>query len=760
MKRPRSFSFPIFSRLSFSQKFTVITLVFLIPVIAFAPLISDQLTNIDKYGVSELSGTIYLRSLWNVSENVREYVTTARKYSDQKIQLAELLSVQSKVDASINDFDKVHNQHSSSLHLANNSDVIQKQWSAIKASIQSANQESFESNQSALFDSIATFTAQVGDSSYLILDPSLDTYYMMDTVLIKLPENQRLTFQAYQLAEQSIQRGSFSAEDKTLLISLIGRLEANIAAMNRNIGTAIQNDQTGTMKKIISSPLDDYQQKLLTFTKLLGNTLNNPTGVEPASVDDVLKEIEAAYKGVHASDSRLYDAASASLELGIQYRIDALRQRLYWMSIIASISILIAFLIGRSMMRSISTPLADLISATKLLSTGNMSSRVSVEDPGEIGQVGIAFNQMAEELERDKTALVARSAELAAARNQSEKRARDLQIISEISRIISSEQRLDVLLPLIAKVVSDKLKFYHVGFFLLDASREFAILEATNSEGGQEMLVQDYRLKIGGAGIVSAAASTGKPQIALDVENSRIFQQNPFLPNTRSEVALPIRLSGDIIGVLDIQSLQENAFGLDDLEVFEVLASQVGVAIQNARLYEQNVQSLKDIEDAYRRLSDNTWSKLLQQVDTKAYVYDGVSSRPLTEIQDSQKPTTLSIPVTIRGKVIGNLRLNPLDPNRTWTEDETVIANATAERAALALESARLLEDAQKRASRESFLSDMASKLSTSFQLDSILRDTVEELGQTLSGSTVSFQLINPSAPPIEKSNGQSRKVE
>jgi GAF domain-containing protein len=217
-------------------------------------------------------------------------------------------------------------------------------------------------------------------------------------------------------------------------------------------------------------------------------------------------------------------------------------------------------------------------------------------------------------------------------------------------------------------------------------------------------------------------------------------------------------LQGELIGVLDIQSLHANAFSVDDLEVFEILASQVGIAIQNARLYEQNVQALKEIEQAYRRLAGSTWGTLAEQMDIRAYAYDGVSSRPVTESPSPLKPTGLSVPVTVRGQVVGSLRINPLDPNRTWTEDDLAITRAVAERAALALEAARLLEDAQKRASREAFLSEVASKLSTSFQLDSILRDTVEELGQSLSGSTVSFQLVNPSDQPTsDNSNGHKK---
>jgi PAS domain S-box-containing protein len=343
---------------------------------------------------------------------------------------------------------------------------------------------------------------------------------------------------------------------------------------------------------------------------------------------------------------------------------------------------------------------------------------------------------------------------------QNRQRASQFRAIAQVSSSITSVQELQKTLTQIASTLSTQLGHYHVGIFLLDSTLQFAILQAANSQGGQEMLAQDYRLRVRETGIVSTAINTGKVQIALEVDKSRIFHANPYLPNTLSEVAIPIKLRGEMIGVLDIQSLKENAFTTDDLEVFEILASQVGIAIQNARLYEQNTQALQDVEEAYRRLSDSTWNSLLQQADVKAYSYDGVSSHPLDHPQNP-KPSSLSIPVVVRGKTVGNLRLSPLDPNRTWTDDEVAITNAVAERAALALEAARLLEDAQKRASREAFLSDVAAKLGTSFQLDSILRDTVEELGQSLAGSTVSFQLINPSASSAaEKSNGQKKSLE
>lgn len=144
----------------------------------------------------------------------------------------------------------------------------------------------------------------------------------------------------------------------------------------------------------------------------------------------------------------------------------------------------------------------------------------------------------------------------------------------------------------------------------------------------------------------------------------------------------------------------------------------------------------------------------------RGYRYDGVRPEPLREASASSvSNNTLNLPLRLRGQTIGHLQLNHLDPAHVWNEDEQAMAEATAERVALALEGARLLEDAQKRAARETFLSDISAKLGASIQLDSILRDTVDELGQTLKHSTVTFQLVNPSesiSVDRQKPNGSS----
>jgi GAF domain-containing protein len=225
-------------------------------------------------------------------------------------------------------------------------------------------------------------------------------------------------------------------------------------------------------------------------------------------------------------------------------------------------------------------------------------------------------------------------------------------------------------------------------------------------------------------------------------------------------MALPLKSGNQLIGVLDIQSTEDNPFSEDDISTLSILADQVGIAIENALLYEQSQRALREANIASLQASGQAWKSYTETLETPGYRYDGIRSQPLGDTQrSSREGDALLIPVQLRGQMIGRLKLKASDASRQWTDDELAMMEATAERVALALESARLLEEAQKRATRETFLSDVAAKLSTSFQLDSILRDTVEELGQTLKNSTITFQLVNPSesiSMPEQKSNGNS----
>jgi GAF domain-containing protein len=344
-----------------------------------------------------------------------------------------------------------------------------------------------------------------------------------------------------------------------------------------------------------------------------------------------------------------------------------------------------------------------------------------------------------------QTELQARTTDLLHANNQLENRTQKLHAIAEVTRTATALRDFDELLSSITGIISSQLGYYHVAIFLLDEQGQYAILRSANTQAGLKMLELGYRLPVGQLDAVSSVGQNGQPRIALHAEDKSLLQEYE-LEETRSQLALPLKSGDEIIGVLDIQSQEAGDFTENDISTLSILADQVGIALQNALLFEESQKALREANIETMQASKRAWKGYTESIQTKGYRYDGIKSEPLKDRrQPNRENEALLMPVQLRGQTIGRLKLSASERSHVWTDDELLMVKATAERVALALESSRLLEEAQKRATRESFLSEVATKLSTSFQLDSILRDTVQELGQTFKNSTVTFQLVNPS---------------
>jgi GAF domain-containing protein len=331
-----------------------------------------------------------------------------------------------------------------------------------------------------------------------------------------------------------------------------------------------------------------------------------------------------------------------------------------------------------------------------------------------------------------------------------EKRARQLEAVSRVARTIASVQDINTLLPDITRLVSQQFGFYHVGIFLIEPANDWAVLRAANSEGGQRMLNRRHSLQMDPNSIVGYTISIGEPRIAMDVGVDSGYFDNPDLPETRSEMALPLRVGTRVIGALDVQSIETNAFTQEDLTILSTLADQVSIAIENARLFGEARNALAESKTVFEKYTRQDWSNFVNQVKHTGFVFDGKHVTPLenqtqsehikTAIQNgSHSPQTASItvavPIKLRGQTIGVLDVRSKHGAREWTQDEITLLEAAAERAALALENARLVESAQRRASRERAIGEISAKIGSVSDMESILQTAVEELGRKIGGS-------------------------
>lgn len=352
-----------------------------------------------------------------------------------------------------------------------------------------------------------------------------------------------------------------------------------------------------------------------------------------------------------------------------------------------------------------------------------------------------------------------RTAELELANQRNAKRARQFEAITQVTHATASSQELQKLLPHLAEVISEQFGFYHTGLFLIDENREFAVLAAANSNGGKRMLQRGHKLRIGQTGIVGVVAASGAPRITLNVGDDTAYFDNPDLPNTRSELAIPIRTTGELIGVLDVQSLETNAFQPEDIEVLATLANQVAIAIQNVNNYEVTQELLRQAEKQSGAYLHESWQVLQSQETRVGYRVEGNAIRLLKKqitspqieqavrerrtVAESGNNPVLAIPVRLRDEVIGII--NICGPGKhEWDTDEQDIAEAVAERLSLAIETSLLIETTRRRAEIERVTSEISGKISSTTQFEAILRTAAEELSRVLGGSEVVVQLQSP----------------
>ena len=336
--------------------------------------------------------------------------------------------------------------------------------------------------------------------------------------------------------------------------------------------------------------------------------------------------------------------------------------------------------------------------------------------------------------------------------SQNELRAMRLNAISDISQAISQVRDLKTLLPVVTRQISQKFDFYHVGIFLLSADRKYAELFASNSEGGKRMLKRGHRLEIGQVGVVGKVAQDGTPRVALDVGQDAVYFDNPDLPETHSEMALPLKLGLDTIGVLDVQSKRKNIFSEEDTEVFTSLANQVAIAIDNARQVEATRTALEDARSLTQEYVREAWTTLIQQQTLLGYRFTNDSVVPIQEASTADDDRqAFEYPVQLRGETIGVIKVRMSeDEIAKMTENDKALLKAVGDRAGLALESARLLDDAQRRAAREQAIGEVATKISSSTNMETILRNAVQELGQRMGGAEVVLSLGSQSSKKQE----------
>jgi GAF domain-containing protein/HAMP domain-containing protein len=433
-----------------------------------------------------------------------------------------------------------------------------------------------------------------------------------------------------------------------------------------------------------------------------------------------------------------------------------------------------AFVIGYFATTRITNPLAKLVKTTEQIAAGNLQLAADVEQLDEIGDLSNSFNSMAIQLRGWVTSLEQRVADRT---RDLENRSRQLRMAAEINREVTAIQDLYELLRRAVILIHDRFGLYHVAIFLVDDQMEYAVLMAGTGEAGKKMLERGYRVKVGEAGgipvrsTISYVAQSGQPRISLDVSNDPGYYVNPLLPDIKSEAVLPLKVGTNVIGVINFQSAEKSIFDEETVYVLQIMSDQLAVAILNIRLLTDMTKNIEEMQRMYGTYTHESWRNYQQRefdslnnqnsLGYRHYLLEtepisSVSSQireaiqigqPVIQESETQKFSeseveanqVLAVPIKVRGQTIGAIEIQISE--QAISPDIVTLYEEVANRLALILENARLLQEAQGLALREQQINMLSSNIRNSVNLDTILQNTVREIGKAF-GSTRTFVFL------------------
>ncbi len=372
--------------------------------------------------------------------------------------------------------------------------------------------------------------------------------------------------------------------------------------------------------------------------------------------------------------------------------------------------------------RSVSQPVRSVIKVFEKIQSGDLSQRAPIISTDEIGELAVYFNRMVSRLEELQGDL----------ERQVQQRTEQLRATNEVGQIASGILDEDKLAREVVNLITARFEYYHAAIFIVDTTNAWAELKEATGRAGQTLRAQRYRLQVGGRSMVGQAISTRQARIALDVGIEAMRVDNPLLPDTRSEIALPLIVGNRVLGALDVQSRQTNAFKDTDIETLQGMANQVAIALENARLFKETREGLEELRTIHQQYITSAWIDKMRSSKLEAQ-----AELPGSELA-SGSVNTISVPLMLREQKLGEITL---ESDGDWSSEDKVLIEAVATQVAISLENARLIEDSQQSALRERLAAEITEKIWLSSSIDGILQTAVRELGRSLEASDATIRL-------------------
>lgn len=437
---------------------------------------------------------------------------------------------------------------------------------------------------------------------------------------------------------------------------------------------------------------------------------------------------------------------------------------------------LLALLVGGGALAFFATrtlrPVGELTDAATAIAAGDLNRTIPVpaKSEDEIGQLARAFESMTGQLRNLIGSLEERVAD----------RTRRLETVAVINERLNAILNVDELLAEVVNQIQQSFGYYHAHIYLLDETGEKLVVAEGTGPAGAEMKERGHSIALSAPkSLVAQAARTGQVTKVDNVLADEGWLPNPLLPDTQAEMAVPITLTGQVVGVLDVQADEIGGLDESDANLLRSVANQVAVAIRNARLFAEVQAALAEAQVTQQRYVEQTWERVARARRGAAYHYQRPGAPAVDEamvagleremmVQQDASPnetegygsdetsTALAMPIKLQDQTIGLIQLHDTDQQRHWHELDLALIQAVAGQVAQAAETLRLFEESQDRAAREATIREITDKLRAASSLDVLLETAGRELGQRLGVPQTVLELgIGATPTPATGGNGQ-----
>jgi GAF domain-containing protein len=466
----------------------------------------------------------------------------------------------------------------------------------------------------------------------------------------------------------------------------------------------------------------------------------------------------SGYAPIYTSDGRL--DGIVAVDISAATVLAAERRTFLLAGLVFMIVVPLIGLLGYRFGRRLAAPILQVIRGAERLASGDLKYRIHYEGWDELGRLTEVFNELAERLSMSIADLEGTITERT---REVEQRFEYLQTAADVGATVGAILDPNRLISQVTNVIQSRFSLYYVGLFLVDETGDWAVLRAATGEAGEKMLARGHRIRVG-EGMIGWSVANNQARVASQAEKDAVRLKTPELPLTRSEAAIPLRARERVLGALSVQSDQPDAFDRTAIFVLQTMADQIAVALDNARLLSQRQSELEDIQRSYQQLTQSAWDTLLQSRGLVGYRADEQGLSPVEQMVIEEEEIekgisddglTLTLPVRVRGQILGYLQAARPASTLAWTEEDLNLVESLIDQLGISLDNARLYSATQRSADRERILSGITGRVRSSTSVDAILQTAVRQLSEALKVPRGAIRLVTgPQSDNGEKGSG------